>query len=101
MLRFLRDVHHRWRGELHSVGEFVLCDSGDGLGVADRLRLPVIELVERIKRITTARAVHALGIAKKEHRLALRTALHPLMDRRQETASPNALAGVGRLAAAG
>ncbi len=48
-----------------------------------------------------ARAIHALGVRQEEHRVAGRAALDPLVDRRQEPAAPDALAGVGRLAAAG
>ena len=73
----------------------------DRLGIADRLGLPGVELVQRVERLPPARAIHAPGVREEEDGIARRSALDTLIDRGQEAAAPDALARVGRLAAAG
>ena len=52
--RLAGDVHDLRGRHLHPVGELVLSDASDGLGVADRLGLPAIEQAERVECLASA-----------------------------------------------
>ena len=84
LLGLLADVHHVGDRHLHPVGQLVLADPRQGLGVAELLELVFVELAEGVERAAAVGPVHPLGIAHVEDRVAHRPALHALVDAGQE-----------------
>ena len=80
---------------LHPVGHLVLGDAGDGFGIADVLGDFLVEPVECVERPAAEAARDAGGVVQIEHRLALGSALHALIDGRQVARAPDGFAGVG------
>ena len=80
----LRDIHDLGHAGLHAEGEFVLGDAGDGLGVAEFVLLALVEGVEGVERGATEVAGHARRVVGEQHGVALATALHALVDGRDE-----------------
>ena len=70
-----------------------VCGSPNSSYVRWLMRAIVSIISPRSGRLDTRR------IGKKQHRIAMRTALHSLIDRRQESRTPQALAAAGKLAA--
>ena len=91
----LADVHHVGNRHLHAEGQLVLADPRQGLGVAELGELVLVELPQRVERAAAVVAVHALGVADVEDRVADGPALHPLVDAGQKAVLQSALPPVG------
>ena len=77
----LADVHHLGHGDLHAVGQLVLADARQRLGVAELLRArSSFSLSQRVEAAAADVAAHALGVVDVQDRLADRAALHALVD---------------------
>ena len=100
-MRLFRDVHDLGDGDLHAVRQLVLGDASDRFGIAELLGLKLIQRLQGVERLAPAGPIEAVRVRQKQHRIAGRAALDPLVDRRQEPAPPDTLAGIGRLATAG
>ncbi len=90
-LRLAREVGQLGDRRLHPVGQLVLGDAGDDLGVAG---LGVVQVVERgdlVEHLPARRASTAGGIGEVEHRLFAAAELDALIARRQEAAAPEAV----------
>ena len=90
-----RDVHHLRHARLHPVGELVLRDARQRLGAPQLAGLEFVEILERVEALAPHLPVHAGRIGDVEHRVALRAALHPLIDAREESRTEGARAAVG------
>ena len=99
LLRLLGDVHDLGHAGLHAKGQLILRDARDSLGMAELGDLLLIEILQGIERLAAHGAVHAGGIAHKEHGIALAAALHALIHAGNEAAAPAALAAAGLRAA--
>ena len=99
VLRLLGDVDGVRGRHLHAERHFVLGDAGDRLRIAELLVGPLIDAGDRVDHVAAKLAADARRVGKKQHRLAVRAALHALIHRRQEAGAPQALAAAGKLAA--
>ena len=99
--RLLFQIEGIRRVDLHAEGHFILRDAGDGLRVADLGGDALVEVVQRVERPAAQRLRDAVGIREIKHRLALRAALHALIDAGQVAGAPDRFAGIGVLAAGG
>ena len=88
----LADVHHVGHGHLHAEGQLVLADPRQGLGIAELGQLVLVELPQRVEGAAAVGAVHPLGIADVEDRVAHGPALHALIDAGQKAGAPEGLA---------
>ena len=95
LLRLSGDVHHLRHAGLHPEGQFILRDPCDGFGITELLGLQFVQVPEGIQAGTPQSPVHARRIRDIEHRVALRTALHALVDARQKPRAKAARATVG------
>src|SRR5258708_4999546 len=68
---------------------------GDGLRATELAGLDIVHNRERIETHAADRSIHPFRIGNVEHRIATRTALHTLVDRRKKPAAPGAFAGAG------
>src|SRR6266850_1291166 len=78
VLRFARNVSGLRHAHLHAECEFVLTDAGESFRVAEFLRRPGIECVDRVNGRASLLAGDALGILREENRLPVSLALHAL-----------------------
>ncbi len=92
------DVHGVSSIHLHAKRQFVLGDASNSLGISKRGIGLLIDLIDRVQHSAAQRAGHLRRIVQVEHRFAVRTALHALINAWQETGTPELLAAVGRLA---
>ena len=95
LLRLSGDVHHLRHAGLHPEGEFILRDPCDGFGITEFPGLQFVQVPEGIEAGTPQRPIHTRRIRYIEHRVALRTALHALVDTRQKPRAKAARAAVG------
>ena len=99
VLRFLREIDCVGGRHLHAERHFVLRDAGHGLRIAEFFVRPLVDAGDRLDHFPAEWPADALGIREEQHRIAVRTTLHALIDRRQESSAPQALAAAGEFAA--
>lgn len=92
---FLRDVHDAGDAGLHPVGEFVLSDAGEGLGMGELCGLKFIEFAEGIEGAAAEGTAHSWRVGDEEDGIAFGAALHALKNGGDEAAAPAALAAAG------
>jgi hypothetical protein len=92
VLRLLRNIHHAGHGRLHAVGELVLGNAGDGLGMGELGVLLFVQLAQGVEGLATQVAAHARRIRNEEHGITFGAALHALEDRGSEATAPASLA---------
>src|SRR5207248_1017443 len=71
VFRLVRDIDQLGDRGLHAKGHLVLGDACLGLGVSDRLVLPVVQPVDGVKRAATGGGVNARRIGQEEYRITL------------------------------
>ena len=89
----LANVHDFRNTGLHPESQFVLLDSGSCLRVAKLGKFLLINGFESIQASSSIVAGHSVGVIQKEDRLGSGSTLHPLINRWQNTAAPDRLAG--------
>ena len=95
MRRFIVDVHHLRHLDLHAVSHLVLIDPCQDFGVPEVLKIFLVGLIDGRHDMFLEFTGHPMRILKVKHRVAFGSALHPLVDGREKSRTPNALACIG------
>ena len=89
MVRFLFQIHHFGDRHLHTEGQLVLGYARQGLGVTHVLVLVLVEIPDRIERLSASLATQSFGVGEIEDRIpSVRPALHALVEGWEESGSP-------------
>ncbi len=93
----LADVHGVGGLHLHAERHLVLSNPGDGFGIAELGIGLLVDLVHRVQHAAAQWPADILRGFQIEHRLAVRAALHALVNAGQEARTPQLLAAIRRL----
>ena len=91
MLRFVRKIKQIGNRHLHSVRQFVLCDSRLNLWIANVVVLQLVQFRQRVEHCAPHVSRNTPRIGDVQHRVALVAKLYSLMLRRQKTAAPQSV----------
>ena len=90
-LRLAREVGQLGHRLLHPVGQLVLRDAGEDLGIAGLRVMEVVEGADVVEHLPAGRLRAAGRVGEVEHRVLAAAELHALIAGRQESAAPEAV----------
>src|SRR6516162_11397885 len=89
LLRLPAEVEGLRGLDLHAEGQLVLSDPCQGFRIANLLRSLPVEFLQRLQGALAEMPRDPRRVGHEQHRVSLRTTLHPLVDRRQEAGAPD------------